>query len=70
MGIVQTYWNNNMAKAQIGCTRKGLLNPELLKFYLTTLLSLLFPFAAFLNFFLVGNAGSSVFELYLRTKRP
>ena len=46
------------------------MEPELFEFHLAALLGLLFPFAAFLVFFLVGNAGPSVFELYLRTKRP
>ena len=70
VGIVQTYRYNNMAKAQIGCSRKSLLNPELLKFYLTTLLCLLFPFATFLVFFLISKACTSMLELNLCAKRP
>ena len=70
VGIIQTYRNNYMAKAQIGSTRKSLLNPELLKFYLTTLLCLLFPFATFLIFFLIGKACTSMLELNLCAKRP
>ena len=70
MSIVQTHWYHDMTESEIGCTRKSLLNPELLQLYLATLLGLLFPFAAFLVFLLIGQTSATVFKLNLRTQRP
>ena len=68
--IVQTHWHHNMSESQIGSPRKGLLNPELLQFYLAAFLGFLFPLATFLVFLLVGKTGTTVFELNLGTQRP
>ena len=68
MSIVQTHWYHDMTESEIGCTRKSLLNPELLQLYLATLLGLLFPLATFLVFLLVGKACTAMFELNLCTQ--
>ena len=67
VGVVQTDRHHDMPEAEIGCTRKGLLNPELLQLHLAAFLGLLFPLAAFLVFLLVGQTGATVLELNLRT---
>ena len=59
-----------MSEAEIGSTRKSLLNPELLKLYLATFLCFLFPLAAFFIFLLVCKTGTTVFKLNLGTERP
>ena len=69
MSIVQTHWYHDMTESEIGCTRKSLLNPELLQLYLATLLGLLFPFAAFLVFLLIGQTSATVFKLNCRNVR-
>ena len=59
-----------MSYTQVGPGSKGLLQPELLQLYLAAFLGLLFPLAAFLVFFLVGDARAAVLKLSLRAKRP
>ena len=66
--IVQTYWYHDMTKTEISRTRKSLLNPELLEFYLSAFLCFLFPLATFLVFLLVGKACTAMFELNLCTQ--
>ena len=59
-----------MSEAQVGLVRERFLQPELLQLHLAAFLNLLFPFAAFLVFLLVGQSVAAVFELYLRAQRP
>ena len=59
-----------MSETQVGSTSEALLNPELLQLYLAAFLYLLFPFAAFLVFFLVGQPVAAVLKLYLCAEGP
>ena len=70
VGIVQTYGYDDMSHAEITPAAERLLQPELLQLHLATLLGLLFPFAAFLVFLLVGDTCATMLELNLSTERP
>ena len=70
MGIVQAHRHDDMSETQVGCTREGLLNPELLEFHLAAFLYFLFPFAAFLVFFLVGQSVAAMLKFYFRAEFP
>ena len=70
VGVVQTHGHHDVAGADVGKAAERLLNPELLQFHFAAFLGLLFPFAAFLVFFLVGDACATVFELNLCAHSP
>ena len=70
MGIGESYRDYDMTGLDIGPARKGLLNPELLQLYLTTLLGLLFPFCKLVGLQFLCRARSAMLKLYLCTKGP
>ena len=70
MGVVQAYRHYDVSGADVGIAAERLLNPELLQLYFAAFLRFLFPFAAFLVLFFIGDAGATVLELYLRAHRP
>ena len=70
MGVVQSHRHHDMSSTDVGPAGKRLLDPELLQLYLAALLYFLFPFAAFLVFFLIGQSVAAVLKLNLCAKRP
>ena len=70
MGIGESYRHHDMSGLDIGPTRKGFLNPELLQLYLTTLLGLLFPLSKLVGLEFLGRTRSAMLKLYLRAKGP
>lgn len=66
MGVGQSEGNDNVSGAQVEGTGEGLLQPELLQFYLTAFLLFILKLDGLVGFVFDGRACSTMLKFYLR----